>query len=213
MVNKVADLIHYHAPQTRSFVICWLFAELGIEPELRLLNLKKGEHKRPEYLAINPMGKVPTVVHKGVVITETPAICAYLADAFPAAELAPAFDDPARGRYFRAFFFYSGCVEPAASDRALKREPGPPTQLGYGSYESMIAGLKDIIGSGPYVLGERFTAADIMLGAGVGYFDDFGLLPDEPTFKRYVERVRSRPAYQHAMAKDALLLEQLTSQT
>lgn len=211
MPDATAELIHYHAPQTRSVTIRWLCAELGVEPELRLLNLQKGEHKSPEYLAINPMGKVPAIVHKGVVITESPAICAYLADAFPEAGLAPALDDPARGQYFRAMFFYGGCVEPAASDRAFKREPGPASALGYGSYESMLEGLRDIVGAGPYILGDRFTAADVILGGGVGYLRDFGLLPDEPIFNGYAERVRARPAYQRAMANEAELMEQLAA--
>lgn len=213
MTDVASDLIHYHAPRTRSVTIRWLFEELSIKPELRLLNLGKGEHKSAEFLALNPMGKVPAIIHKGVVVTETPAICAYLADAFPAAGLAPAIDDPARGRYFRAMFFYAACVEPAASDHALKREPGPSGQVGYGTYESMLEGLKDIIGAGPYVLGERFTAADVMLGAGVGYLRDFGLLPGDPVFTGYSERVRSRPAYQRAIAEEAVLLEQLASET
>lgn len=213
MAQRIPDLIHYHAPRTRSVTIRWMFEELGIQPELRLLNLQKGEHKSAGFLAINPMGKVPAVVHKDVVITETPAICSYLADAFPAARLAPAMDDPARGRYFRAMFFYAACVEPAASDRAFKNEAAPSSMLGYGSYESMLEGLKDIIGTGPFVLGERFTAADVMLGAGVGYLRDFQLLPADPEFTEYVERVRSRPAHQRAMAEEAGLLEQLASRS
>lgn len=212
MAQRIADLIHYHAPRTRSVTIRWMFEELGIQPELRLLNLEKGEHKSAEFLAINPMGKVPTIVHKGVVITETPAICTYLADAFPAAGLTPAMDDPARGRYFRAMFFYAACVEPAATDRAFKNEAAPSSMLGYGSYENMLEGLKDIIGAGPFVLAERFTAADVMLGAGVGYLRDFQLLPDDPVFTGYVERVRSRPAYQRAMTEEASLLEQFAAQ-
>lgn len=212
MDGNGSDLIHYHAPRTRSVTIRWLFAELDVPHELKLMNLAKGEHKSPEFLGVNPMGKVPTVVHKGVVITEAPAICAYLADAFPAAGLAPAADDPARGCYFRALFFYSGCVEPAAGDYALKREPGPSTQVGYGTYETMIEGLKDIVGSGPYILGERFTAADVMLGAGVGYLRDFGLLPDDPVFTSYVTRVRARPAYARTTAEEETLLAQLAAQ-
>lgn len=208
-MTAAADLIHYHAPQTRSMLVPWVCAELGVEPELRLLNLKKGEHKAPEFLAINPMGKVPAIVHKGVVITESPAICAYLADAFPEAGLAPKLDDPARGRYLRAMFFYGSCVEPAASDLAFKREPGPASALGYGSYESMVEGLRDIVGAGPYVLGEQFTAADIIVGGGVGYLSDFSLLPNEPVFANYVERVRARPGYQQTMANEATLMEQL----
>lgn len=212
MAQKISDLIHYHAPRTRSVTIRWMFEELDIEPELRLLDLHKGWHKSAEFLAINPMGKVPAIVHKGVVITETPAICAYLADAFPAAGLAPATDDPERGRYFRAMFFYAACVEPAAGDRALQHEPGPSGQVGYGTYESMLEGLKDIIGAGPYVLGERFSAADVILGSGVGYLGDFGMLPADPVFTGYSERVRARPAYQRVMAEEASLLEQLASQ-
>jgi len=212
MAQRIPDLIHYHAPRTRSLTIRWMLEELGIQPELRLLNLEKGEHKSAEFLAINPMGKVPTIVHKGVVITETPAICTYLADAFPDAALAPAMDDPARGRYFRAMFFYAACVEPAAADRAFKREAGPSIQIGYGTFESMLEGLKDIIGAGPFILGERFTAADVMLGAGVGYLRDFQVLPADSVLTGYVERVRARAAYQRTVAEEAVLLEQLAAQ-
>lgn len=206
-----AELIHYHAPQTRSVTIRWLCGELGIEPELRVLNLQKGEHKSPEFLAVNPMGKVPAIVHKGVVVTESPAICAYLADAFPEAGLAPALNDPARGRYLRAMFFYGSCVEPAASDRAFNRPPGPASTLGYGSYESMLEGLREIIGAGPYILGDRFTAADVILGGGVAYLRDFGLLPDEPIFNGYAGRVRARPAYLRTIEHEAELMKQLAA--
>ena len=119
-------LVHYHAPQTRSFAIRWLFDELGSPPhELKVLNLKKGEHKSPAYLSINPMGKVPAIVDGDTIVTEAAAIALYLADAFPDVGLAPKIGEAARGTYLRWIVFNQAAVEPAVTDRALKRDPGP----------------------------------------------------------------------------------------
>ncbi len=143
-------LVHYHAPNTRSATIRWLFEELGSPPhELKVLNLKKGEHKSPEYLAINPMGKVPTIVHGDTPVTEGAAIALYLADLFPEAGLAPKTGDPARGTYLRWIVFNQAAVEPAAMDFALKREPGPAASLAYGSYDATIETLAGRAGEGP----------------------------------------------------------------
>src|SRR5205085_10987449 len=117
------------------------------------------------FLALNPMGKLPTLVHRGVVITEASAICAYLADAFPAAKLAPPVDDPRRGTYYRWLFFVASCLEYAAFDRSMQREGAQPSRVGYGTYEDTLNAVEKAITPGPWILGEQFTAADVYLGS------------------------------------------------
>ena len=113
----------YHNPMSRGRIAHWMLEESGAPYDVKILSFEKGEHKAPEYLAINPMGKVPAIVHRGTVVTEAAAICAYLADAFPQNDLAPALDDPARGTYYRWLFFGAGCIEPALVDRLFARAP------------------------------------------------------------------------------------------
>jgi glutathione S-transferase len=211
-MGNSAKLIHYHAPQTRSFTIRWLFEELGSPPhELKVLNMKKGEHKSPEYLAINPMGKVPAIVHGDTPVTETAAIALYLADLFPDAGLAPSIGDTARGTYLRWIIFNQAAVEPAVTDFSLKRPPGPAAMLSYGSYDQTMDALAGALAKGPYLLGERFSAADVIVGSGVRWMSIFKLLPERPEFASYVEHITSRPAFIRAAAKDAELIAALTS--
>ena len=204
-------LTHYHAPNTRSFAIRWLFEELGVPHEMKVLNLKKGEHKTPEYLAINPMGKVPAVVHGTTPITEVGAIAIYLADLFPEAGLAPAIDDPERGTYLRWIIFNQSAVEPAICDFALKREPGQPSMMPYGTYDETMKALAGALSKGPYILGERFSAADVIVGSGVRWMLMFKLLPERPEFTSYADRVTRRPAFVRAMTKDAELAKVLAA--
>jgi len=206
-------LVHYHAPQTRSFAIRWLIEELGSPPhELKVLNLKKGEHKKPEYLAINPMGKVPAIVHHGVPVTEVGAIAIYLADAFPEARLAPEVSDPARGTYLRWIVFNQSAVEPACTDHWLKRGgDAPASTLGYGTYEATVDALAEALAKGPYLLGDTFSAADTVVGSGVRWMTLFKLLPERPEFTKYIERITARPAFQSAMAKDTELAASLSA--
>jgi glutathione S-transferase len=196
-------LIHYHAPNTRSASIRWLFEELGNPPhETKALNLSKGDHKTPAYMAINPMGKVPTLVHGGTVITEAAAIALYLADVFGEAELAPKIGDTARGTYLRWIIFNQAAVEPAVTDLALKREPGSPGMMSYGTYDATIDALTGALAKGPYILGDRFSAADVIVGSGVRWMLLFKLLPERREFTSYAERLMARPALQRAIAKD-----------
>ena len=196
-------LVHYHAPNTRSMSIRWLFEELGNPAhEQKPLNLSKGDHKTPWYMAINPMGKVPTVVHGGTVITEAAAIALYLADLFPKAGLAPKIGDPARGTYLRWIIFNQAAVEPAVTDLALKREPGSPGMMSYGTYDATIDALTGALSKGPYILGETFSAADVVVGSGVRWMLMFKLLPQRHEFTSYAERLSQRPALQRAIAKD-----------
>lgn len=199
-------LTHYHAPQSRSFAIRWLFEELGSPPhELKVLNLRAGDHKKPDFLAINPMGKVPAVVHDGTVITETAAIALYLADLFPQTGLAPAIGDTARGTYLRWIIFNQACVEPAIIDKAFNHTQANPSTLPYGTYDDTIDALTGALKKGPYILGERFSAADVVVGAAVRWLLMFKLLPARSEFTNYAARLEQRPALQRAQAADAAL--------
>lgn len=210
MTNADLSLIHYHAPQTRSVAIRWLLAELGVPHELKVLNLKAGEHKLPRYLAINPMGKVPAIAHGGTVVTETAAIAIHLADAYPQAGLAPPIGDPDRGSYLRWIVFYGAAVEPALVDRALRREGGPASMLPYGTVDDAIAALSGALARGPYLLGDRFSAADVVIGSGIRYMLTFKLLPQTDVFTGYASRLAERPALRQSLAEDAALIARLS---
>jgi glutathione S-transferase len=193
----------FHALQSRSTGAHALLEELGIDYELHLLDLQAGTQRQSEYLAINPMGKVPAIVHDGALIAEQPAVFIYLADRFPAAGLAPALDDPLRGPYLRWMVFYGSCFEPALIDRSMQREPPPPSRCPYGSWDDVFSTLSGQLAAGPWLLGERFTAADVLWGIALDWTTKFGLVPVTPTIGAYVQRVTSRPAVQRAAAKDA----------
>ena len=201
-MSRTLPLIHYHAPNSRSAAIRWLFEELGVPHDMVVLDLKKGEHKTPEYLAINPMGKVPAIKHGDTVVTETAAINLYLADLFPGAGLAPKVDDPKRGTYLRWIVFNQAAVEPAVTDKALKREPGPASTLAYGTYDDTIEAMAGALAKGPYVLGEQFSAADIVIGSTVRWMLMFKLIPERSEFTSYAARLAARPALQRAIAED-----------
>ena len=203
MSNRSITL--FHAPNTRSSGTLILLEELGAPYTLHTLNMKAVEQRQPDYLAINPMGKVPAIKHGDALITEQVAIFIYLADLFPQAGLAPAFDDPLRGPYLRWLAFYGACFEPAALDKALKREPAPPGSCPYGDYDSVINLLITQLREGPYLLGSRFTAADVLWGTALKWMLGFKLVPDAAEFTRYVERVNTRPAVARANAQDAAI--------
>jgi len=190
------NLVFYTNPMSRGRIVHWMLEEVGAPYRMELLSFDKNEHKTPAYLAINPMGKVPTIVHRGVVVSEAAAICTYLADAFPKAELAPALDDPARGTYLRWMFFGAGCVEPAIMDRMLERPtPSRPMALGYGSYDATLNALEKAVSPGPFVLGERFSAVDVYLASQIGWGMGTKALETRPAFERYSARCTDRPAF------------------
>lgn len=193
----------YHNPQSRSTTVHYMLHELGEPFEIVPIELKTGEHKRPEFLKINPMGKLPVLRDGDVIITETPAILTYLADKYPKAGLAPAVDAPERGTYLRWLFFYGSCFEPALIDLALKRET-PPSMAGWGKPEDVLDALSAALKPGPWLLGERFTAADVMMGCGISYMLAFKILPARPEFVEYSARLEARPARKAAKAADAL---------
>lgn len=201
----------YHAPQTRSGGTRALFEELGVEYDLRVLDLKAGDTRKPEYLAINPMGKVPAIRHGEALITEQPAIYLYLADLYPAAGLAPAIGDPLRGPYLRWMVYYGSAFEPAVVDKAMKREPAAPAMCPYGDYDTMLGTLTDQLERGPYLLGETFSAVDILWGTALNWTTQFKLVPERPVIRQYIDRVLSRPAMQRAAGADAALAEKQAS--
>ena len=170
----------FHSPNTRSTGVLTLLEELGVPYELRVLNMKAGEQRRPEYLAINPMGKVPALKHGDSLVTEQVAIFLYLADLFPEAQLAPPLGDPLRGPYLRWMAFYGACFEPAVIDSATHRDPAPQPMSPYGDFETMLRTLTDQLAKGPYMLGEQFTAADVLWGGALTWTTMFKLVPELP---------------------------------
>jgi glutathione S-transferase len=199
-------IMFYHNPQSRGRIVHWMLEEANAPYEVKIVDFEKKEHKSDAYLAINPMGKIPAIVHRGAVVTESAAICAYLADVFPAAGLAPALDDPKRGTYLRWLFFGAGCVEPAVIDQLFSRPPpSRPTAMGYGNYDDTINTLEKALTPGPFVLGERFSAADVYLGSAIGWAMAMKAVEPRPVFGAYLGRIGQRPAYQRAWAQNEAL--------
>jgi glutathione S-transferase len=196
----------YHNPQSRGRIVHWMLEEVSAPYEIKVVDFDKKEHKSPEFLAINPMGKIPAIVHRNTVVTECAAICAYLADAFPSAGLAPALDDPQRGTYLRWLFFGAGCVEPAIIDHMFSRPPpSRPTAMGYGNYPDTLNTLEKAVSPGPFILGERFSAADVYVGSAIGWGLAMKAVEPRPAFAAYVERVSQRSAYKRSMAQSEAL--------
>ncbi|MCJ2082118.1 glutathione S-transferase family protein [Methylobacterium sp. J-090] len=200
-----SEITLYHSPNTRSTGVRILLEELGAPHRLNVLNMKAGEHRVAAYLAINPMGKVPALTHGEALVTEQAAIYLYLADLFPGTGLAPALDDPLRGPYLRWMVYYGSSFEPAVIDRALQREAGPRAMSAYGDFDTVMATLLGALAKGPYLLGERFTAADVLWGTALGWTTSFKLVPEEPVIRAYIDRVNGRPAAIKVAAEDAAL--------
>ena len=201
------SLILYHAPRTRSSAVLTLLEELDVPYELRVLNFQLGEQRKPEYLAVNPLGKVPAIVHNGALVTELGAIFIYLADAFPQKGLAPQIGDPLRGPYLRWLMFYGSAFEPAITDRSMKREPGPASRNPYGDFDSVMALINAQLAQGPYLFGERFTVAEILWGTALRWTVGFGLVPESAQILAYVERVTTRPSFARVAQTDEELLK------
>ncbi|MET1080192.1 MAG: glutathione S-transferase family protein [Pseudomonas sp.] len=195
----------FHSPHSRSVGVHALLEELGADFELQVLDLNKGQQREAAYLAINPMGKVPAILHGDALVTEQPAVYLYLADLYPEAGLAPAIGDPLRGPYLRWLAFYGSCFEPAIADKANKTAPAPPSMSPYGDFDTMFNTLLGQLQPGPYLLGERFSAADILWGSALAWMVAFGLVPPLPVLTTYIEAIKRRPAVQKAAARDAEL--------
>jgi glutathione S-transferase len=195
-VSRTDEIVFYTNPMSRGRIARWMLEEIG-QP-YRTVVLDYGTTmKAPEYLAINPMGKVPAITHRGVTVTECAAVCAYLADAFPEAGLSPALDDPARGPYLRWMFFGAGPLEAAVTARSLGllAPADKAAMAGYGSFEQVVETLEAAVSAaGPWLLGDRFSALDVYLGSQIAWGLKFRSLPDSEVFEAYADRLFQRPA-------------------
>jgi glutathione S-transferase len=207
----MADLTFYTNPMSRGQTVRWMLEEVGEPYETRILDYASTMKQEP-YLSINPMGKVPAIVHKGKTVTEVAAICCYLADAFPQAGLAPDLGD--RADYYRWIFFTSGPIEAAFSNKAAGWEPTPERQrmFGYGNYDLAIGTLEKALSGKQYLAGNRFTAADLFVGANVNFMLQFKLLDPRPVFTDYAERMTNRDAYRRAKEIDSKLIAEMQGQ-
>jgi glutathione S-transferase len=198
----------YTNPMSRGQIARWALEEVGAPYEAVILDYAS-TMKGADYLAVNPMGKVPAIVHDGQVVTECAAICAYLAEAFPEAGLAPRPEE--RADYYRWLFFAAGPVEQAVTNNALgvKTDEKTSRMAGYGSYDAVVDVLEQAVGRSDYICGDRFTAADIYVGAQVDWGVSFGTLPTRPAFEAYAARLRDRPAYKRQKDIDNALIAEM----
>ena len=196
----------FHLPRTRSSGVLALLEELGAPYDLQVMNRAREEHRAPSFLAVNPMGKVPALRDAtGAVVTEQVAIFLHLADLYPEAGLAPATGDALRGPYLRWMVFYAACFEPALMDKARGADPGPRAASPYGDYDTVLKVVSDALAKGPYLLGERMTAADILWGMALSWTVSFKLVPERPEIMAYIKRISERPAMVRAREKDEAL--------
>jgi len=200
-----AELTLYHNPKSRSSGARVLLEALGVPYRIEPIDFGAGENRAAGFLALNPLGKLPTLVHDGAVVTEQVAIVLYLADRFPAAGLAPTLDDPRRGPYLRWMAFYGACFEPAVVDHAFKREPLEPSTSPYRDYDTVIATLVAQLERGPYLLGAQLTAADLHWGTALRWTTEFGIVPKHPAIMAYIDRIASHPAVVRAAELDAAM--------
>lgn len=205
----MADLTFYTNPMSRGQITRWMLEEVGAEYDTVVLDYAT-TLKGAAYLAINPMGKIPAIVHAGNVVTEGAAICAYLADVYPAAGLGPA-DDAERAAYYRWLFYAAGPIEAAVTNRSLGVVPTDQQQrmVGYGTYDTLVAVLDRQVAGNDYVCGERFTAADVYFGSQILWGTQFGSLPARDSFTAYAQRLTARPAYQKAKKIDNDLIAEM----
>jgi glutathione S-transferase len=199
------QITFYHLPNSRSAGVLTLLKELNAQYDLKVLNLKLNEQRSAEYLAINPMGKVPAIKHGDELITEQVAIFLYLADLYPETNIAPAIDEPLRGSYLRWMVYYGTCFEPAIADRAFKREPLSTLASPYSDFDTMLNILIDQLSKGDYFLGDRFSALDILWSRAFSWVTMNELIPLLPVIKTYIDRLNARPSVIWAKQKDAEL--------
>jgi glutathione S-transferase len=205
----MAKITLYHASPSRSSIVLWMLEEIGQPYDIKLVTLSKGENLKPEYLAINPMGKVPALKHGDTAITEVAAICTYLADEFPDKKLNVAVGTPRRGEYLKWLFFGPSVIEPAMTDRAFPRKEDPrAAALGWRDFDTVLDIVSKAVANGPYLMGEQFTAADIVIGSGLRYGMMFKLIPERKEFQDYIGRFATRPAALRAAEKDKELSAQ-----
>jgi len=206
------EIVFYTNPMSRGRIVRWMLEEVGRPYDTRVLDYGT-TMKAPEYLAINPMGKVPAIVCDGEVVTECAAICTFLADRFPEAGLAPGASEAGRGTYLRWMFFAAGPLEAAITAKSMNLMPPADKAgtLGYGTFEAAVDALDGAVSGpgsrgGPWILGDRFSAADVYVGSQINWGLMFKTLPDRPAFAAYAERLRARPAYIRATEIDDALM-------
>ncbi|MDE2610693.1 MAG: glutathione S-transferase family protein, partial [Burkholderiales bacterium] len=195
-MNHDRHITLFHAPNSRSAGARVLIEELQAEHDLHVLNLKARQQREPAYLAVNPMGKVPALRHGETFVSEQAAVYMYLAELYPERGLSPAPGDPLRGAYLRWMVFYGSCFEPAIVDKSMNRDAGNESTSPYGSYEAVVSAVEQQLQRGPWLLGERFTAADALWGSALGWVTGFKLMPASPAVLAYLERFQARPAVQ-----------------
>ena len=203
------DLVFYTNPMSRGRIVRWMLEEVGAPYRTEVLDYASSM-KAPAYLAINPMGKVPAITHRGVTVTEGAAICAYLADAFPDAGLAPPVASPERGTYYRWLMFACGPVESAVTNKSLGVEISADRKrmAGYGCLEDTLDALEGAVDGRQYIVGDRFSAADVYVGAQIGWGMMFGTIEKRPAFEAYWAGISARPAAKRAAEiDDALIAE------
>ncbi|MBM6595941.1 glutathione S-transferase family protein [Microvirga pudoricolor] len=206
----MADFVLYSHPMSRGRIARWMIEETGAPYDIKVVAFE--DMKSPDYLALNPMGKVPTLVHGKTVVTECAAICAYLAEAVPEAGLAPKPEE--RADYYRWMFFAAGPLEAAVTNRALKFEVTreQSRMAGYGNYASVMDTLEKAVSKAPYIAGDRFTAADVYVGSHIGWGLQFGSIEKRTAFEDYYARLLERPAHQRANEKDDALIAEMKGQ-
>ena len=197
----------YHSPRSRSRGARMLLEELGADYAVHAFDLTTGEHRVPEFLAMNPLGKVPTLRHGDVIVTEQVAVYLYAAELYPEAGLSPAVGDPLRGPYLRWMAFYGSCFEPAVVDHSMGRPPAAYSTSPYGDFDTVIAAINAQLAKGPYLLGDRFTAADVLWGAALDWITMFKLIPETPVVRAYIDRILARPAIKRAQTADLALAQ------
>lgn len=203
-----SDISFYTNPMSRGQIVRWMLEEVGEPYDIVILDYDTSM-KAADYLAINPMGKVPAIVHRGKTVTEAAAICAYLADAFPSAGLALPTDQ--RADYYRWLFFAAGPVEAAVTNKALGLAvpEGRERTIGYGTFERTIDALEQAVTGPGWICGDQFTAADVYVGAQIDWGLSFGTIPFRPGFESYAARLRERPAYKRQKELDGALIAQM----
>lgn len=197
-------IVVYHHPFTRAAVTVWMLEEVGVEYELRHVDVMAGEQKAPELVALNPMGKLPILVDGDVVVTESAAIGLYLADRYAPGRLAPALDDPARGTYLRWSLFAPSVIEPGSMAK-MAGWSFKEGQAGWGSYDAMVSAMESALAGRSFILGDAFSMADVIFGGTLRYMLMFKMLEPRPVFSAYVERLEARPALQRATARNAAI--------
>lgn len=192
----------FWAPQTRSLRVVWMLEEAGLDYSIENVDIRAQDRRdTEEFRKASPMGKVPALVDGDVSMCESAAICLYIADRYCAGGLAPAIDDSARGRFLFWMFFTPAIMEPTVTEKIRNLEPDPHRNA-WGSFDRMLTTLDDGLGNRPWLLGDRFSAADVMVGTGVVFMRQFGLLPDSPRLGAYADRCLERPAYRKAASLD-----------